>query len=62
MSTLDGPSASAQGGARVPTGQGTGDRIELPMVGPSKRTIIAKMPPTSSDTDVSTKYISAMRL
>ncbi|MDB4929427.1 MAG: Double zinc ribbon, partial [Myxococcaceae bacterium] len=43
-------SSTAQGGAtRAPTDQGmrsgtsTGDRIELPMVGPSKRTVVAMM-------------------
>jgi hypothetical protein len=39
-----GATSTAQGGVtRVPTDHGTGDRIELPMVGPSKRTIIAMM-------------------
>lgn len=40
-----GPTRTAQGGGvtRVPTDHGTGDRIELPMVGPSKRTILAMM-------------------
>ena len=45
FSTLPGAGSTAQGGggARVPTGQGTGDRIELPMVGPSKRTVVAML-------------------
>jgi len=35
--------AQGSGVTRAPTAQGTGDRIELPMVGPSKRTLVAML-------------------
>jgi len=35
--------AQGSGVTRVPSLQGTGDRIELPMVGPSKRTLVAML-------------------
>lgn len=35
--------AQGSGVTRAPSAQGTGDRIELPMVGPSKRTLVAML-------------------
>lgn len=45
LSATGGASSTAQGGgvARTPTGHGTGDRIELPMTGPSRRTVVAML-------------------